>query len=109
MDHKRGNIFETILMPADGSELTEILFGDNRYRIERIVSDGQQSPQGFWYDQDDDEWVLLVQGEAVIEFEVSGKIALSAGDYIWIPSRSRHRITFTSIEPRCIWLAIYLS
>jgi len=107
MYYKRGNIFDKAAMPDDGTELTEILLYLDRFRIERIVSDGQQTPEGFWYDQPGDEWVILIQGEAVVEFEEPGSITLHSGDYLWIPSHVRHRITYTSNEPQCIWLAVH--
>ncbi|MFZ4707863.1 MAG: cupin domain-containing protein [Bacteroidales bacterium] len=109
MDFKRGNIFTKALMPADGTELTEIILDQNRFRIERIVSDGQSTPDGFWYDQPGDEWVILLQGDAVVEFEESGDISLSKGDYLWIPPHVRHRVKFTSNKPQCIWLACHSS
>jgi cupin 2 domain-containing protein len=107
MDYKRGNIFNEPVMPSDGTELTEILLDSIRFRLERLVSDGQQTPEGFWYDQPGDEWVILLQGDAVVELEGSGMVSLSKGDYLWIPSHVRHRVTFTSSEPQCIWLALH--
>jgi cupin 2 domain-containing protein len=108
MDFRRGNIFSKVVMPEEGAELTEILFDNTRFRVERIVSEGQVTPEGFWYNQPGDEWVVLLQGDAIIEFEGSGKsISLSKGDYLLIPAHAKHRVTFTSTVPQCIWLAIH--
>jgi cupin 2 domain-containing protein len=107
MDYIRGNIFDKAIMPVNGTELSEILLDKGRFRIERIVSEGQVTPEGFWYDQPGDEWVVLLQGEAIVEFEGYGSISLSKGDYLLIPTRTRHRVTYTTSEPQCIWLAIH--
>lgn len=107
MDYIKGNIFDKAVMPVNGTELSEILLDKRRFRIERIVSEGQVTPEGFWYDQPGDEWVVLLQGVANVEFEGSGSTSLSKGDYLFIPAHTRHRVTFTSSEPQCIWLAIH--
>jgi cupin 2 domain-containing protein len=87
-------------------ELTEIL-AEGQIKIERIISTGQITPVDEWYDQDKDEWVLLVEGEAKLTFEDSGEITLKKGDYILIKAHERHRVTYTSTHPPCIWLAIH--
>jgi len=94
-------------MPLDGSEFSEILLHHDKFRIERIISNGQTTPAGKWYDQENDEWVILLQGEAQIEFLSSGIVDLIQGDYIWIPSHTLHRVTGTSLKPDCVWLALY--
>ena len=76
-------------------------------RIERIVSTGQTTPEGQWYDQDEDEWVVLVQGEAVLEYENGERLNLSAGDHVLLPAHCRHRVAYTSRQPPCIWLAVF--
>ena len=76
-------------------------------RIERIVSTGQTTPEGQWYDQDEDEWVALIQGEAVLEYENGERLNLSAGDYVLLPAHCRHRVAYTSPQPPCIWLAVF--
>ena len=107
MDIKKGNIYDKASMPLDGSEFSEILLHQERFRIERIISSGQTTPEGEWYDQADDEWVILLLGEAQIEFADSGIVNLSQGDYMWIPSHVLHRVTSTSFNPDCIWLAVH--
>jgi cupin 2 domain-containing protein len=78
------NIFDIPAAPADG-ELVSPLYDGGGIRIERIVSFGQASPRGFWYDQEEDEWVLVAQGEAVVSFE-EGKTRLKKGDCLLIPA-----------------------
>jgi len=74
-------------------------------RIERIVSDGHASLEGFWYDQSEHEWVLLLEGEAGIEFADGQTIHLKKGNALNLPAHTRHRVAFTS-RP-AIWLAIF--
>jgi cupin 2 domain-containing protein len=83
-------------------------------RIERIVSHGQASPPGFWYEQDWDEWVLIVQGQAVLGFEdqAAGKAwtqSLNVGDYCFIPAGQRHRVELTAQDVPTVWLAVHIS
>ncbi|WP_372807377.1 cupin domain-containing protein [Pontiella sp.] len=87
-------------------ELVEILAEKPGVRIERIVSDGHASPAGFWYDQEQDEWVLLVAGSAVLEFE-NETVALNPGDHLLIPAHRRHRVAATSSTEKTIWLAVF--
>jgi cupin 2 domain-containing protein len=91
---------------ADGETLDKIaqIAG---VRIERIVSTGQCSPDGFWYDQDHDEWVAVLQGEGVLGFEGRPHIWLSRGETLMIPAHQKHRVVSTSVDPPCIWLALH--
>ena len=75
--------------------------------IERIVSTGHSTPEGEWYDQEKDEWVILLQGTARILFENDNIINLKSGDYILIKAHNRHRVEYTSTTPQCVWLAIH--
>jgi len=75
------------------------------FRLEQIVSNGQASEPGFWYDQDGDEWVLLVRGEAVLEFQ-DESIKLKDGDYLLIPAHVRHRVASCSQD--AVWLALHM-
>lgn len=77
-------------------------------RIERIISYGQTSPEGFWYDQAWDEWVLLVQGAAEIDLG-DRKVALTPGDHLFIPAGQKHRVTLTVPDQPTIWLAVHLN
>lgn len=107
MELKKGNIFGIAGMPADGSEFSEILLRHDKFIIERIISNGQTTAEGKWYNQEQDEWVILLQGEARLEFSGSGIVELTRGDYVWIPSHTLHRVTSTSSAPECIWLALH--
>jgi cupin 2 domain-containing protein len=77
-------------------------------RIERIVSTGQASPPGFWYDQADDEFVVLLMGAARLRFE-EGDVTLDMkpGDWIEIPAQVRHRVESTQAESPTVWLAVH--
>ncbi len=90
-----------------GEETLEVLWTGASVHIERIVSNGQVSPPGFWYDQPGDEWCILLQGQAVIAWEKGRKQEMNAGDYLFIPAHARHRVEYTSSDPPCIWLAVH--
>lgn len=77
-------------------------------RIERIVSTGQSSPPGFWYNQDEGEWVMVLQGEAHLHLagEATPRI-LRAGDYLDLPPHCRHRVAWTTPEAPTVWLAVF--
>ena len=89
-------------------ELVETLCAAGSTRIERIVSHGQRSPDGFWYDQEQNEFVLVLQGRAglVLEGQVE-EIILEAGDCLDIPAHARHRVEWTAPDQKTIWLAVY--
>ncbi|WP_371189224.1 hypothetical protein [Thalassotalea maritima] len=93
-------VFETILQLSQRGS-TEVL-------IERIISDGQHSPADFWYCQQQDECVLIVQGHADIELERQGIIHLDKGDYLFIPRGVKHRVVMTSAVEKTIWLALHV-
>lgn len=88
-------------------ELFEKLIHKRGISIERIVSTGQVSPENYWYDQDDDEWVILLQGEATLKWRDGQAKKLVAGDYLLIPAHEQHRVEKTSKNPPCIWLAVH--
>ena len=89
-------------------ELVETILQASSFRIERIVSHGHCSPDGFWYDQDEHEWVILLKGSAVLRFEdQSENISMNPGDYINIEKHRRHRVEWTSTEQETLWLAIH--
>jgi cupin 2 domain-containing protein len=75
-------------------------------KVERIDSHGQASPEGFWYDQPQDEWVLLVKGAAVLEIADQPPLTLKAGDHLLIPAHIRHRVASTSAD--ALWLAVHV-
>ncbi|MDH4103702.1 MAG: cupin domain-containing protein [Thermoleophilia bacterium] len=75
--------------------------------IERIVSAGHATPAGVWLEQDRDEWVVLLEGEAELEYEDGSRVRLSSGDNLVIPGGTRHRVEWTRADPPCIWLAVH--
>ncbi|KAA5602382.1 cupin domain-containing protein [Blastochloris sulfoviridis] len=100
------NLFAAL--PAAGpDEVIETLVARGGVRIERIVSTGQASPPGFWYDQDEDEFVVLLAGAATLRFEDGRELALRPGDFVDIPAHCRHRVDATQAEPPTIWLAVF--
>ena len=78
----------------------------DRLLLERIVSRGCPTPDGQWYDQQQDEWVMLAAGSAVLEIENSDALELQAGDHLLIPARGRHRVARVSRD--AVWLALHL-
>jgi cupin 2 domain-containing protein len=100
------NIFNLpSLLPNE--EVFESLVSARSISIERIISTGQTTPIGKWYEQERDEWVILLQGEASIAYADDSTIDLAVGDYLLIPALQKHRVAHTSSEPPCIWLAIH--
>ena len=89
-------------------ELTDIVFERRGLRAERILSTGQTSPSGFWYDQAEDEWVAVLQGDASLQWEDGSLTELHTGDWLLIPAHKKHRVEYTSVNPPCIWLAIFM-
>lgn len=92
---------------AATGEYFEELLNQPDFRLEKIVSKGQASPPGFWYDQDRDEWVLLHRGSARLAYEDGREEILTAGDFLIIPSRCRHRVEWASDD--AVWLALHFS
>jgi cupin 2 domain-containing protein len=89
-------------------ELIETILQTSNFRIERIVSHGHHSEEGFWYDQSDNELVILLKGNAVLRFEnQSQPISMKPGDYLNIEKHIRHKVDWTDPEQETIWLAIY--
>ncbi|MDF3129065.1 cupin domain-containing protein [Kiritimatiellaeota bacterium B1221] len=103
---KTENIFQNL--PADLSqEVFEQLAGKGTTRVERIVSAGQSAPEEGWFDPEDHEWVIVLQGEACLEMEGTPPFQLKEGDYVSIPAQTRHRVLSTSADPLTIWLAVH--
>ncbi len=103
-----GNLFADIPEALPEEFFQEILNRAN-LRIERIVSRGHRSPEGFWYDQTWDEWVLVVQGRAGLEIKGrSAIVELGPGDHLFIPSHTRHRVAWTKDKGDTIWLAVHI-
>ena len=89
-------------------ELTQTLIQSGNVRIERIVSFGQASPEGYWYDQQESEWVIVLQGEAKLELQDQPEtIHLKRGDFLNIPAHRKHRVLWTVEDRPTIWLAVF--
>jgi cupin 2 domain-containing protein len=101
------NLFAALPKPGPEEECIALLHGSH-IRIERIVSSGQASPPGFWYDQNWAEWVLLLAGSAGLEIEGEAKPrVLTPGSHVALPAHCRHRVAWTSASPVTIWLAVH--
>ena len=96
------------LPDARGGEVTELLVAAQGLRISRITSLGQASPAGFWYDQPEAEWVLLLAGAALLRFEDELKARrLAPGDHVQIAPHRRHRVEWTDPAAPTVWLAVF--
>lgn len=102
------NLYAALPANAAAEEFTD-LFTRPGCRIERIVSTGQASPPGFWYDQPQVEWVVLLQGRAQLRFEdEAAPRDLVAGDHVHIEAHRRHRVESTQADPPTVWLAVHV-
>jgi cupin 2 domain-containing protein len=99
------NLFANL--PKDlPEELVNVILESQNLRIERIVSLGQSSPEGFWYDQDEHEWVVVLQGAARLQLE-DKTIDLAPGDFINLPAHTKHRVEWTKPDEKTVWLAVF--
>lgn len=99
-----GNLYAG-LPDARGAEAFEVLFANPVCRVERIVSHGHASPPGFWYEQAEDEWVVLLAGTAELAFDEGRRHVMRAGDWVSLPARCRHRVETVSQD--AVWLAVH--
>jgi len=112
MTPARGNLYAD-LRPDAAAERIERLIAlphsnEDGVTIERIVSMGQASPDGFWYDDPRDEWVLLLAGAAALCIEGDANaLTLAPGDYVHLPAHCRHRVAWTDPHAPTVWLAVY--
>lgn len=89
-------------------ELFTTLLDATNVRIERIVSHGHASPEGFWYDQDQHEWVVVLKGQARLRFEDDEQsVEMKPGDFVNIPAHKKHRVEWTTPDEPTIWLAVF--
>jgi len=101
------NLFHDLPAPME-EELSEVLARGEGVRVERIVSWGQASPEGFWYDQPDHEWVALLTGGAGLRFAEGNRlVSLAPGDTMAIPPHVRHRVEWTDPGQATVWLAVF--
>jgi cupin 2 domain-containing protein len=100
------NIFDAI--PDNiKSEIFESLVDNANVQIKRIISKGHTSPETGWYDQDHNEWVIVLKGEAVLSFADGSTVNMKAGDYINIAAHQKHKVQWTDPVIETIWLAIH--
>ena len=100
------NIFSNI--PSElPNEIFEDIIITEKLRVERIVSKGHSSPESGWYDQSENEWIIVLSGYGVIEYENGSKVALKEGDYLNIKAHEKHRVIETSPDAATVWLAIF--
>jgi cupin 2 domain-containing protein len=102
-----GNLFSDVARDLADEHVTALL-ATSSLRIERIVSTGQASPPGFWYDQDWAEWVIVLAGSAglLIDGESAPRV-LMPGDYLHLPAHMRHRVEWTDADQPTVWLAVH--
>ena len=82
-------------------------FSDSEHiSIERIISMGHSSPESGWYDQDKDEWVVVLKGKGIISFEDDSEVMMEPGDYLNIPAHQKHKVIWTEPDIETIWLAV---
>ena len=102
---KKYNIFDKIIVDTEEENFFEI-FKNETIKIEKIVSNGQISPENFWYEQEKSEFILLLEGFAILEFE-NREVELKKGDCINIKAKQKHRVKFTSLDEPTIWFAVF--
>ena len=102
-----GNIYANLPQNLD-QEVFEDLLATKSLKLERIISKGHATPPGEWYDQERDEWVILLAGNAGIRIEGQTEVIdLKKGDYLLLPAHLKHRVEWTSAEEETIWLALH--
>lgn len=106
MTIKLSNIFESIPARLD-QEFFDVLAEKDNVRIERIISKGHTSPTIGWYDQQQDEWVIVLKGAAIIEFADGQAVRLGVGSHLNIPAHTKHKVKWTQADIETVWLAIH--
>jgi len=109
LEMMKNNILENIILDKSSEEFMDLI-STKKVRIERIVSNGQTSEENFWYDQDENEFVIVLEGNAVLEIEEEGEIKtveLNKNDYINIKAHTKHRVAYTDTSKPTVWLAVF--
>jgi cupin 2 domain-containing protein len=107
---RAGNLLRGLPSQSLGAELVETLLERPGLRIERIVSTGQVTPEGEWYDQETDEWVLVIKGSARLRIEGEAEDrTLREGDFVLLPAHCRHRVAWTDEAKPTVWLAVHFA
>ena len=107
-DERDGEVIKNVfddLPPHLPKELVQALIRAPDVRIERIISHGHASPEGFWYDQGRHEWVVVLKGAARLRFE-DGTVEMKPGDFVNIPAHKKHRVDWTTPDEPTIWLGV---
>ncbi len=100
------NIFKQI--PKDlTDEIFEDIIKTDNLKIERIISNGHTSPKFGWYESEQNEWVIVLKGEAVLSFENSDDVKLNTGDYLNITANKKHKVSWTLPNAETVWLAVH--
>ncbi|MFT7004119.1 MAG: cupin 2 domain-containing protein [Sulfurimonas sp.] len=102
----KSNIFAQIPTQLK-EELFEDIISSDTLKIQRIVSKGHVTPDAQWYDQSNDEWVIVLKGEAILSFVDKADKKLKVGDYLNIPAHTKHKVSWTKADVETIWLAIH--
>ena len=105
MDKNKYNFFDKVTVDKE-NEIFLKIFENNNIKIEKIVSNGQTSPKNFWYEQKENEFVMVLDGFAILQFEEK-EVELAKGDSINIPAFVKHRVKYTSKKESTIWLAVF--
>lgn len=100
------NLLKSI--PANlNEEVFETLLEGSNIKVERIISKGHSSPEHDWYDQTQSEWVLVLKGHGLLEFEAGNIVEMKEGDCVNIPKHCKHKVKWTDPNQETIWLAIF--
>jgi cupin 2 domain-containing protein len=103
-----GSLFDHLPDDDFEAEQFDTLLEGGRFRLLRIVSNGQTTPDGQWLDQDDDEWVVVITGAAVVRLEGEEQArALTPGEWLFLPAHCRHRVEWTAPDQPTVWLALH--
>lgn len=100
------NLFKSLPEEMEDELFTEIINGKN-IKIQSIVSKGHISPESGWYDQDDNEWLVVLRGEAKLSFENSNNVHLVAGSHLNIPAHTKHKVIWTAPNIETVWLVVH--
>ena len=107
---RAGNLLINPPTSKEKDERFDVLLSEPGVRIERIISTGQASPPGFWYDQEGAEWVMLLKGAATLQFDnQNAEHPLETGDWVYIAPHQRHRVAWIDPDQITVWLAVHIS
>ncbi len=105
---RTGNLFADLAARTAEETFVPLAQG-KRFRLERIVSTGHASPPDAWYDQADDEWVVLLRGRAALRYADGGVLEMAPGDHVLIPAHVRHRVEWTAADEPTVWLGLHFA